>query len=279
MTGRARRRRSVLLGWMRKAVLGAWRQVDRISRGLQYVAVGMLRLSDVRSGIERAWSTFNASDANVFAFGGFFPAEREVVLQFVQPSGHVLVVGCGPGSDTLALLDRGCRVTGVEPSPAPLVTTRPALNPRAQTIYGYFEEVAFDDHFDVIQFSRYCYSYIPESSRRVSALQKAVRHLAPGGRILLNCVTSPETTYSRLAWIARAVGTLTRSDWRIEAHDELDPLTSTGDLFNYEHVFGPGELEAEVARAGLHVAYLNHRQYASMVVLTSEPTRNARPDS
>ena len=246
-----------------------------MSRGLRYVGIGTLRLSDLRSGVERTWSTFATHDADIFR--GLFPGERKVILEFVRPSDHVLVVGCGSGRDMLALLDLGCRVTGVDPSAATLAIARRVVDSRASTIHGFFEDVRLKDRFDVISFSWYTYSYIPGSSRRISVLRKAAKHLAPGGRILVSYYRHEEPPRSRLSWIAGAVGHLTRSDWRLEAGDVLRPLDDASGLFHYRHVFGPGEFEAEVTRANLCLSDVNQGEQDAIAVLTSEPT-SRRPE-
>ena len=159
------------------------------------MAIGLLHLSDLRSGIERTWSTFLTEDADIFS--GLFPAELKVVLQFVRPSDHVLVVGCGTGRDMLTLLDMGCRVTGVDPSASTLTIARRVVDGLASTIHGFFEDVVLDDRFDVIDFSWYCYTYIPGSRRRVDVLRKAARHLAPDGRVLVSYYKRQEPSRNR----------------------------------------------------------------------------------
>ena len=258
----------------RTAALRVCCQVDRVKRGLRYAAIGTLNLSDVRSGIEYNWDSFLPDDADIFR--GLFPAELKVVRQFVRPSDHV--VGCGTGRDMLPLLDMGCRVTGVDPAASALTIARRVTDGRASIIHGFFEDVELEGHFDTIIFSWYCYAYIPGSDGRINVLQKAADHLAPGGRILISYYSRQDPPISRLSWIARAVGTLTGSDWKLEAGDRLNPCEDSNGLFAYEHVFGPGEIEAEVARAGLRVEHVSLGQNDSIAVTHQRAHTSALPN-
>ena len=115
--------------------------------------------------------------------------------------------------------------------------------------------------FDAIVFSYFCYSYIPESARRIACLRKAAGLLAPRGRIFVSYVTmgGPHPMLPRLARLSAA---LTGSDWRVEDGDAVS-LRREGmprPCFFLEHVFtGPGILE-EIAAAGMEVVH--HRTAA-----------------
>jgi SAM-dependent methyltransferase len=221
-----------------------------------YAAMGTLRLNDLRAGIERRWGKFFVDDADITS--GLMPWESEVVSKWVRPADHVLVVGCGTGRDVLALAGMGCRVTGLEPAGRAVdIATRVLVN-RGLTvpiIQGFFEDALLDSQFDVISFSWFCYSYIPQSRRRVEVLRKAARHLAPGGRILVSCRSLGEVPSSGLINVQRMVARLCGSDWQLEKGDRVATSRSSGDVFNYEHIFTPGELEAEAELAGLTIVF------------------------
>lgn len=217
-----------------------------------------MQLSDLRAGIEGRWSEFFVDDADITS--GFMSWETEVVSQSVRTTDHVLVIGCGTGRDVLAFAGMGCRVTGVEPAAPAITIARRVLTERGLTvpiIHGFFEDAALDGQFDVISFSWFCYSYIPGSRRRVEVLRKAARHLAPGGRILVSCRGMGEVPSSRLMNVQRMVARLCHSDWRLENGDLVTPFRWTGDIFSYEHIFTPGEFDAEAAAAGLQIVFRN----------------------
>lgn len=227
-----------------------------------YVAMGTVRLSELRAGIERRWSGFFVNDSDIAS--GLMPWESEVISRFVRPADRVLVVGCGTGRDVIVLAGLGCHVTGVEPAAASVAVAKRVFSERGLRVpilSGFFEDVALDGQFDVIDFSWFCYSYIPGSRRRVDVLRKAARLLSPGGRIIVSCRAMGEVPKSRLITVQRAVARLCRSDWQLEDGDLVSPFRWSGDTFGYEHIFTPGEFEAEAASAGLEIVFRNREEW------------------
>jgi SAM-dependent methyltransferase len=152
----------------------------------------------------------------------------------------------------------GCQVTGVEPSAPAAARARRLVNERGLTssiIEGFFEDIALDRSFDVVFFSSFCLSLIPQSSRRIGALKKARACLAPGGRVAASFRFRHRPPMGRPTRVGRLAGALSGSDWRIEDGDFFHGANApqTQMLF-YEHIFGPGEIEQEAAAAGLVVA-------------------------
>ena len=237
------------------ALFRAGRLFARATRVLNHLAAGTLRIADLRVGIEHPWEHFSACDANVAA--GLLNWEEEVVARFVNPGDRLLLVGSGPGRDFIALAAKGYRVTGVEPARRAIATSRRHVEKRglsAEIIEGFFEDVALPGRFDVVMFSHYCYSFIPESRRRIAALQKAGAHLAAEGRILISYMTE-QSGHPLLIRCARLAATLSGSDWRPERGDVLHPVDLAQPLFHYEHPFRPGEIDSEALAAGLRVAH------------------------
>lgn len=237
------------------ALFRAGRLFARATRVLNHLAAGTLRIADLRLGIESSWEHVYPGDANVGA--GLLGWEEEVVARFVKPGDRMLLVGSGPGRDLIALAGKGYRVTGVEPVRRAIATARRQLETRglsAEIIEGFFEDVALPDCFDVIMFSHGCYSFIPESRRRIAALRKAEAHLAAEGRILISYMTE-QSGHPFLIWCARFAATLSGSDWRPERGDVLYPVDATLPLFHYQHPFRPGEIDSEASAAGLLVAH------------------------
>jgi SAM-dependent methyltransferase len=227
-----------------------------------YVAMGTMRIDDLRAGVERQWGEFFVHDADIAS--GLMPWESEVVSRFVQPTDHVLLVGSGTGRDAVALAGMGCHVTGVEPAAAAIAIAKRAIGQRGlmvPIIHGFFEDADVDGQFNVICFSWLCYSCIPGSRRRVEALRKAARHLSPGGRIVVSCHVMMEVPKSRLTNVQRAIAGLCRSDWQLEEGDVVRPFRWSDDNFSYQHAFSPGEFEAEAASAGLEVVFRNREEW------------------
>ena len=125
----------------------------------------------------------------------------------------------------------------------------------AEIVQGYFEDVALPGVFDVIVFSFLCYGYIPESRRRIEVLRKAKTGLAPGGTILMSYVGNFQRRQSRLMDLMGRGARVLRSDWHPEPGDIVQPLLVGEARFHYEHIFIPGEVDAEIAAAGLRLLF------------------------
>jgi SAM-dependent methyltransferase len=245
-----------------RALLAASRVADRAARGLMYAAMGTMRLADLRGNVAESWGDFYTGEADIAS--GFMWWELEVVERFVKPASRVLLIGSGTGRDALAFAALGCRVTGVEPSAKAIAIARSELARRSVTaefVHGFFEEAPVDGPFDVVVFSWFSYSYTPVRARRVEALKKAKRLLAPGGCIVVSCVVNPAPPQARLVAVQRIVGRMLGSDWVLEPGDNVRPFRPDRHVITYEHMFRPGELEHEAAAAGLHISWRNREDW------------------
>ena len=228
---------------------------DRVARLSHYLAAGTLRLADLQDGIRDAWQDHYSRESDIPPV--FMPWEQELVERFVPPGAGVLLIGCGSGRDVIALVARGCRVTGVEPSERALGRARRALLEQglsADLVEGFFEDSPLSGRFDAIVFSYYCYASMPQSQRRVTALRKAAAQLSSGGHIIVShaCAVRPHLIFVR---IARLAGVLSRSDWRVEPGDLLWANRGARPSYSYAHAFAPGEVEREAAAAGLRPVF------------------------
>ena len=236
-------------------LLGMARALERVRNALIYAAAGTMRLREIREAIALSWGDFNAEDDDVHS--GLMPWEKVLVERFIQPGNRVLLVGCGTGRDLIPLVEMGCHVTGIEPAATAAARVRRLVEERrfdAPIIDGYFEDVPLPGVFDVFVFSYFCLSYIPGSQRRTDVLAKARALLAPGGRIIVSFLFRQKPPRGRLIAIGRLAGALSGSDWRLEPGDALERGGIAPPAINYEHMFGPGEIEREAAAAGLAVA-------------------------
>lgn len=229
---------------------------SRVSRACVYFGVGTQRLAALREGIQFLW---NDTEATPGDGGGLFPVERELFERYMPRGSRILVVGSGGGRDLIALAGLGYRMSGVEPSPRALELNEGLLRERglsATLVPGFFEDADVGGPFDAIIFSFFCYSYIPESARRVQVLRKAAGLLAPGGRILVSYVAMgrPHPLLPRLARISAAI---TGSDWQVEPGDAVS-VRADGvprPCFFVEHVFTTREILDEVAAAGVEIVH------------------------
>jgi SAM-dependent methyltransferase len=250
-------------------LFGAGRLFARAARVCNHLAAGTLTIRELRFGVERTWEDFSNRDADVAA--GLTRWEEEMIARFVTWDDDVLLVGSGPGRDLVALVERGYRVTAVEPARRAIATCRRQLEVRglsAEIIEGFVEDVALPRRFDVILFSGCCYNFIPESCRRIAALRKAADHLTPRGRILVNFMNAP-SGHPVLIQLARLAARVTGSDWHPEAGDVVLPVDPAQPLFHYEHPFKPGEIESEASAAGLRTA--NRLEFPGTPFVVLEP--------
>lgn len=255
---------------VRTVMLRLGKGFDLAARTCASMAAATLRLRDIRSDTQRTWGRFHARDEEIDS--GLFFWEEKLFGRFVHPGDRILVIGCGTGRDLVALGARGHRVTGVEPAAPAAALAREALRRRgvdAEIVQGYFEDVAISDVFDTIVFSYFCYGYIPESRRRIEVLRKASARLAPGGTILISYVGNPQRRRSRLFGLMQRGARVLRSDWHPEQGDVVQPMLVGEPRFHYEHIFTPGEIDAETGAAGLRLIFHDESSFDPWVVALS----------
>jgi SAM-dependent methyltransferase len=226
-----------------------------------------MNLAEVKDGIRQSWEGFHSREEDIAT--GLMDWERDLVARFIRPGDAVLIVGAGSGRDVIPLVERQCLVTGVEPASVPLSIARKVLRARqlsATLIEGFFEDVPVPGRFDVVMFSYYSYSYVPESRRRVAALRKAAACLTDGGRVLISYPPLPGP-HPFLIRVARAAAAVCRSDWRLEPGDHVTIHSSA--FRGYTHAFREGEIAREAKDAGLEVVY--HAEYPDPVAALRVP--------
>lgn len=219
-------------------------------------AAGSQSINELRTGIREYWQGFAGGRDEIAS--GFFDWERSVADRWVRPGAAVLLAGVGTGRDLFPFLERGCRVTGVDPATEALDIARRELTARgvsATLVAGFVEESAPADRFDVVWFSNASYSLIPEMSRRAALLKRLAAQLNPEGVICVSHQSHLPRPRPVVIRAAQLVGALTRSDWRLEPGDLIGWKERDGRAFySYAHAFVPGEIEREAALAGLRIA-------------------------
>ena len=219
------------------------------------MAAGLLDRATLREAIIEEWRQFGIAQ-NAGDDVALFPWEETLYSRFIEPADRVLLIGCGTGRDLITLLGRGHRVEGLDLVAECVERARQRLADRkldALVQVGDIETIELAERFDVFVFSWFCYAYIPGSARRVRVLEKLAARLAPGRRILLSYVPARQPGPSRALRVTRAVGQLTRTDWRPEAGDGLAVVGPSIRSVTFQHFFRAGEAEAEARAAGLRV--------------------------
>lgn len=245
---------------------------QRVARVTDYLAIGTRQLSDMRTDSLRSWQAFY--DTHPSHDSRLMPWESDFVDRYVSPGADVLVIGCGSGRDLLPLVERRCRVTGIDAVCSSLDIARRMLAERGMTatlIEGFAEEMRIAGAFDAVIFSYYCYSVIPESARRVAMLHKTAGVLNPGGHIVVSLASNTPRPH---AWLVRAgqlSGALYGCDWRVEPGDLVWNNRENRPSYAYTHAFEPGEIERDAAAAGLSVVYRQTWEDNTIVTVLARP--------
>ncbi len=119
-------------------------------------------------------------------FGGMNAGLRGIGLKMFPPREgmQVLDAGCGTGIQLACYQQAGCRVTGIDVSPAMLQVARRRLGTRASLTAGDAARMPYPDHtFDLVLAATVLHEMPPRV--RTAALREMKRVLRPGGRMLL----------------------------------------------------------------------------------------------
>lgn len=120
-----------------------------------------------------------------------------------DPAWTVLDIGCGTGAALAEYAAHGCRVIGVDPSPAMLAQARERLGPEADLRVVDGRRLPVDDgSIDLVLVSLVLHSVSNEEA--VALLREAARVLRPGGRVLVVDFGTSGLRFPR-GWIGRGV--------------------------------------------------------------------------
>ncbi|MBI2159998.1 MAG: class I SAM-dependent methyltransferase [Candidatus Rokubacteria bacterium] len=230
----------------------------------RYLAVGTLRLGELRDAIANAWEQHGTRESEILS--GLTPLERALYDRFLKPGDRILLAGCGSGRDLIALLKLGYDVDGLDIAPRSVVVARQMLERQGLVANVYtapIEAFALPGRYDVVVFSWCCYGYIPQSESRIGVLRTVKDHLNPGGRILIAYTPAGRPPRALRLGLMRFSAWMARSDWNPELGDDVWPGV---DGIHYEHRFSAGEFEAEARAAGLAVTF--HEMEEGVAVLT-----------
>jgi len=225
------------------------RLLRRASNACLYLAVGLRSHDDLASDVRAQYVGFGADPD--YARQGLTPFESRTLGTALPRQCRVLVIGCGPGRELIALRSQGFVVEGVDPSPESIDRARQNLleGPEGVRLHvGRFEDVAFEGTFPGIVFSDSCYSQIQGSSRRIEALRKAARLVDVDGRVVIYYLRTDR--YDPMAsGLMMAGAVLARAAWRPEPGDSFSAGVSGA--VTYTHYFCDGDVAAECEAAGL----------------------------
>jgi len=99
---------------------------------------------------------------------------------------RVLDIGCGTGSVTLRLAERGHTVTGVDPADGMLRVARMKdRESKVDWVQAPAAEFTLPDRFDLAIMTGHVFQVFLDDAETLAALRNIHRHMAPGGRLIL----------------------------------------------------------------------------------------------
>ena len=199
---------------------------------------------------------FTALDENVEA--GLTLLEERLVQRHGEPSGRALVLGCGPGRESVVLAARGFEVVGLDRESGMLGRARAFAERRGvqvELVQGEAQDFEVPgDPFDVVVVFSGLYNMLLPRARRVELLHSARRHLRPGGQVWITFLS---------AYVPPGQPPRPRARTLLEA---INPEHEDGDrllLNETVHVFPrTRDIVAEAEEAGLICQELHRDQRA-----------------
>ena len=120
-----------------------------------------------------------------------------------RPEWTVLDIGCGTGTALAEYVEAGCRVVGVDPSPAMLAQARARLGDEADLRLIDGPRLPVDDaSVDLVLVSLVLHSV--SHGEAVGILREAARVLFPGGQVLVVDFGTSGLRFPR-GWVGRAI--------------------------------------------------------------------------
>jgi len=154
-------------------------------------------------------------DGSPVEFYTLVPAEDEPghVAAVTPHGGTVLELGCGVGRVTHPLVERGFSVVAVDESPDMLAYVR-----GARTVLSRIQDLHLDERFDTVMLASQ-FVNTPDDTERRELLDACVRHVKPGGSVLIQWM--PATSQDRWrAGMGRTDGDITI---RMASHEPVRP--------------------------------------------------------
>lgn len=118
--------------------------------------------------------------------GSFNRGLRSIAMSMLPPcaGARVLDVGCGTGMHLGEYARAGCRVTGIDLSPAMLAIARKRLGSEADLRLEDASEMPFEDGaFNIVLASLFLHELLPET--RSTILEQMKRVMKQGGRMMI----------------------------------------------------------------------------------------------
>ena len=185
----------------------------------------------------------------ILTLGRLGRLKERIVQDYVRPGRRVLEIGCGTGTLTARMAERGAMVTGIDASPRMLAEAEKKVaggSWKERVTLKYMDAALIGDRlppgsFDLIV-STLVFSELPPAEQEY-VLEACGKLLAPGGRILIADEVLPANGAARLVYY------LVR--WPLVLLTWLLTRTSTAALRNFENLVNAVGLRLRVARSYL----------------------------
>ena len=182
----------------------------------------------------------------------------QLVVDLAQDAGGTaLELGCGTGRVLVPLAATGCRVTGVDSSPALLALARrkgeqAGVTARLRLVEGDLRSFSLaEEGFDFAFCVSNTLMHLTTQADQLAVLRAAHRHLRPGGRLLVDlfnpdiphlaAISGVQELADRWEDAERGATVLKWSVRRLDVARQLQETT-----FIYESVFADGRVEKTV---------------------------------
>jgi SAM-dependent methyltransferase len=145
--------------------------------------------------------------------------------------GRILEFGLGSGRLALPLAARGLEVHGIEGSPEmdALLKAKPGGDAITTTI-GDFAETVVGEGFDLVVLALNTIFGMPTQAQQVACFENAARHLAPGGRFLVEAFVLDPMRFRDGAVISPRLWGTERVELQVQAYDPATQCIDTRNI-------------------------------------------------
>ncbi len=193
-------------------------------------------------------------------FGRMNAGLRGIGLKMLPPREgmEVLDVGCGTGVQLARYQQAGCRVTGIDASPAMLAVARRRLGTRAFLTVGDATRMPYPDRtFDLVLAATVLHEM--PSAVRTATLGEMKRVLRPGGRMLLIDFEAGRARPVR-GWVTRGVIAASEVAAGRNHHRNYRDFMAHGGLPPLLDAHGLSVAQRKIVSGGAIGLYLLHTQ-------------------
>jgi SAM-dependent methyltransferase len=233
--------------WSRLAALGYWMQKIRTVPDFSEAGADLSVQEKYDQQIE-SYLAIEESPGDVQEVG--------VIRRRLPPAGSILVCGCGTGREAIGLARRGYRVSGVDVLPRMVEISRERARAAGLEIEFFAADLTTMDlpgkKFDVAYLTPLVYSFVQGRWRRVEALRRIGRLLAPEGSVMFTAHVMSrfsEILRALVVWVRRGVSGRTESEFGDWYTWFLTPQGEIGRSFGHRFLSQRAVL-AEVRDAG-----------------------------